>query len=97
MISEKKGTGMFRFSEKESIDSGSWFCCLPVIFDKDCLGLVCFDAKSNIHINQKILSKVYKLLFPVFLFLINKQRTGELSRSDDFDLFRTRRIFYCQA
>ncbi len=85
----KEGIGMFRFSEKESIDSGSWFCCLPVIFDKDCLGLVSFDAKSNIHINQKILSKVYKLLFPVFLFLFNKQRTGELSRGDDFDVFST--------
>ena len=83
----KKVNGVFRFSEKENINSGPWFCCLPVIADGDCFGLVSFDAKSNIHINQKILSKLYKLLFPVFLFLINKQRAGEVLTDDDSDAF----------
>jgi GGDEF domain-containing protein len=92
----KESNGVFRFSKNENINSGPWFCCLPVIADEDCFGLVSFDAKSNIHINQKILSKLYKLLFPVFLFLINRQRAGEVLTGADSDALLNKDVFYAR-
>ncbi len=64
---EEKSVFMFSGSEKKKSDL--WFCCLPVIFDEECEALAAFDEKSNLHMNQKILSKVYKQMLPFYLLL----------------------------
>lgn len=70
----KDRNGFFRFFKNESLGTPQWYCCMPVIFDDECFALVSFDAASNVHINQKILSRIYKLFFPVFMFIENRHQ-----------------------
>ncbi len=85
--------GSYRFFQGETSEDTLWYCCLPVVFDEKCFALVSFDAKSNAHINEKVLSKVYKLLFPVFMLILNIRSGAEMEKSGTKDFFRNKDAF----
>jgi GGDEF domain-containing protein len=84
---KKEGSKLFRFSEDENLNQSTWFCCLPVVAEEKCIGLAAFDSKTNVQLNQKALSRVYKLIFPLFLFIVNRQRSDVLTKTENSEVF----------
>lgn len=58
----------FRFSGKDEFDLESWFCCIPVLMGDKCIGAAAFDFKKEFANMSSLLSDVYKLIFPFYMF-----------------------------
>jgi diguanylate cyclase (GGDEF)-like protein len=58
----------FRFSKKDEFDLNGWFCCIPVMMGDKCIGAAAFDFKKEFANMSSLLSDVYKLIFPFFVF-----------------------------
>ncbi len=99
----KENNKEFRFSKDEKINTGHLFCSLPVVFDNECIGIAAFDALNNQQVQQKTLSKIYKLIYPVYLFLYLKSGgesaldySGKLRGKDSFDSVLDSEINRCR-
>jgi diguanylate cyclase (GGDEF)-like protein len=61
----------YRFFKDEDSITGVYFCIIPVLIADFCIGAMAFETKENVYGMQKLLSKVYKLVYPQFLYLKN--------------------------
>lgn len=65
-----------RYSRDEETQVNVNFCAIPFQLDGKCFGLLAFDTREDVSIIQKSLKNIYKLLYPVFLYLYSEQSSG---------------------
>jgi|GEM_PF-7085345 len=70
---------MSRYSEHEEKSVNVNFCAMPFSLDGKCFGLMAFDTREDVSVIQSSLKNIYKLLYPVFLYLNSEHSSGKVS------------------
>ena len=91
------GDKAFRFSDKDTYDTKYLFCSMPVISGNKCLGAVAFDFKKEPGNLNNVLTDVYKLIFPFFLYLISEDSKDDSLIQDKFPGVLSRDSFFTRV
>lgn len=86
---------MCRYSKLEDVLVNVNFCAIPFRIEGKCFGLLAFDTREDVNAIQNSLKKIYKYLYPVFLYLdsehgfeltgTEKEYRGRLKGKSEFD------------
>lgn len=85
-----------RYSKLEDVQVNVNFCAVPFQLGGEVFGLLAFDTREDINVIQNLLKKIYKLLYPVFLYLnseygfgltgTEKEYKGRVKGKSDFEI-----------
>jgi len=71
------GDKSFRFSGKDAYNTKCLFCSIPVISGDKCLGAAAFDFKKMQGSLNVVLTDVYKLIYPFYLYIYSSGFEGD--------------------
>lgn len=81
----------YRYNENETFNLDINYCVFPVILGNNCLGAVTFDSENEIDIIQRSLPRIYKSIFPLFMYLnLLGMKSWDNVYSDDSNFYNNK-------